>query len=158
MPVFISHRSSDDATAKRVRDLLVSLRVNCYLDDLDEGLRTTDDIAAVIQRRLSQCTHLLAVVSQATTTSWWVPFEIGMGTATDIRITSYRVGYVSLPQYLTKWPVLSTENDLQQYGRLYNQDGKILLVVKGQRIEASRSVIQKAEDFHRELKRALGQI
>jgi hypothetical protein len=156
MPVFISHRSADNVAAKKVHDLLVTLGVKCYLDDIDEELRTTDDIASVILRQLGACSHLLAVVSQATTTSWWVPFEIGVGTATDVRITSYKVGYVTLPQYLSKWPVLSTETQLIQYASLYQQDGKVLLE-KGQLLESQRATVRKADDFHRALKRALGQ-
>jgi hypothetical protein len=156
MPVFISHRSSDNATAKQVHDLLTQLGIKCYIDELDEGLRQTDDITAVIVTRLSQCSHLLAVVSRNTSGSWWVPFEIGVGTASDTRISSYKVAPVDLPQYLSKWPILSSTTDLIKFAQLYGVDKRILLE-KGMQAEARNAVVQTAGDFHSQLKRALGQ-
>jgi hypothetical protein len=156
MSVFVSHRSSDDVKARQIRDFLVHQGIRCYLDDLDEGLRTADDIAAAVQQRLNECSRLLAVVSAATAGSWWVPFEIGLGTAKDTRIASFRLIWIDLPQYLTKWPILSSDSDLLQYARLYNADGRVLLE-KGLQSESRSSRLQSAADFHKALKHALGQ-
>ncbi len=80
---------------------------------LDPESQTTDDITGVITRNITECTHLLAVVSERTAHSWWVPFEIGEATISNRRICSFKTGPAELPLYLDKWPKLSTDKDLE---------------------------------------------
>ena len=61
------------------------------------------------------CTHIIAVVSRETALSWWVPFEIGEATALERRISTYQTGYAQLPEYLAKWPIMTTDFHLQYY-------------------------------------------
>ena len=70
MPVFISHRSSDNTVAMEIHRHLSVFGIKCYVDELDKVLQTTNDIASIIQQRLGECTHLLAVVSTHTQASW----------------------------------------------------------------------------------------
>ena len=156
MPVFISHSSADDLAARRIRDFLASKGITCYLDGLDDSLRTVEDVTSAIESHLAKCTHLLAVVSNATRQSWWVPFEIGFGTANHKRIATYRLQEVELPQYLTTWPILSTEGDLALYSRLYDE-GKQWHCKTDWTTGRTALSFQTAADFHRELKQALGQ-
>ncbi len=156
MAVFISHRSTDDALAKRIHDYLRAAGLNCYLDDVDHSLLYATDITTAIISRLCACSHLLAVVSDTTSGSWWVPFEIGVGTVQETRIATYRAAYITLPDYLKKWPILSSTTDLQAYARYCDRDAKILLE-KGLTTAAASASVQTASQFHRELKRALGQ-
>ena len=46
----------------------------------------------------------MALVSSTTAESWWVPFEIGVATDKERRITSFALAAVKLPDFLTVWP------------------------------------------------------
>src|SRR5262245_57071772 len=93
MPVFISHSTSDDKIARSVYDRLLSFHgIRCYIDDLDreaKAARGTRAITSLILSRLESCTHLLAVVTPNTITSWWVPFEIGVARRSPRAISTY---------------------------------------------------------------------
>lgn len=124
MPVFISHRTQDD---ERARKIYLYLRydqdIECYIDDLDEvagAARQTNRITDLILKRLEDCTHLLAVVTENTEGSWWVPFEIGVARRAPRVISTYTDLYGSdLPEYLKEWPILRGENELDKYARIY---------------------------------------
>jgi hypothetical protein len=152
MPVFISHRTADDALATRVYTYLVSRRISCYLDNIDQEAKTTGDITELILRRLDQTTHLMAVVTSNTAGSWWVPFEIGVATAEAKRIASYTQNRLLLPEYLQKWPALQSDPDLAAYVTEYQRDRMAMDSTKS--VVFSRS---SAESFHRSLKAAIGQ-
>ncbi len=69
MPVFISYRHMDRAYAVNINTRLMQANIKTYLDVLDAESQTTDDITGVITRNISECTHLLAVVSEKTALS-----------------------------------------------------------------------------------------
>jgi len=154
MPVFISHSSKDNSTAKRVYDLLVLAGIKCYIDELDPVLKTTDDVTKVILKRITECSHLLAVVSYSTAQSWWVPFEIGSGSATERRISTYKTSIMGLPDYLTKWPIMKSEEDLKYFIELYKKDA-LFIKMDGREYTAKTAEIQTAEAFHDKLKKLI---
>jgi hypothetical protein len=47
-----------------INSRLMQANIRTYLDVLDPESQTTDDITGVITRNISECTHLLAVVSE----------------------------------------------------------------------------------------------
>ena len=152
MPVFISHKLEDKELALRMSQYLKSQGVSTYVDVLDPTLKTTDDITRTIIERLKQCTHLMALVSNFTERSWWVPFEIGVATETERRISTYQTSTVTkLPEFLEKWPVLRKQSDLDVYIRVYKRDS-IIPLTEGKVASAS---IRSADQFHRELKASL---
>ncbi|MGE8191085.1 toll/interleukin-1 receptor domain-containing protein [Pseudomonas sp. NPDC086278] len=122
MPVFISYRHTDRERAMSINIRLQQANIKTYLDVLDSESQQTDDITAVITRNITDCTHLLAVVSQETAQSWWVPFEIGEATISNRRICSYKIGPSALPLYLDKWPKLSSEADLNFFIDAYREE------------------------------------
>src|ERR1022692_4224779 len=81
--VFVSHQYSDLAVAIEVGNQLKALEIDIWLDAEDiqtqQAAASGDQrkLAEAIERGLSNCTHLLAVISPKTRTSWWVPYEIG---------------------------------------------------------------------------------
>lgn len=150
MPVFLSHQKKDADFAKEIYNFLVANRIRCYIDEFDEALRRSSDITGTIMNRISQCTHLLAVVSPNTQTSWWVPFEIGVASKANRRIASMKATTVTLPEYLEIWPVMSKVTHLNYYVQLYNQDREVLFMEN--RGQLSTAPIQNASDFHRKLK------
>ncbi|CAI8924481.1 MULTISPECIES: toll/interleukin-1 receptor domain-containing protein [Pseudomonas] len=156
MPVFISYRHMDRAYAININTRLMQANIKTYLDVLDAESQTTDDITGVITRNISECTHLLAVVSEKTALSWWVPFEIGEATITNRRICSFKTGPTALPLYLDKWPKLTSERDIEFFIDAYRNESTLkrsmsLESVNGN--ESARSVNRSnADRFHTDLK------
>ena len=108
---------------------------------------------ALLMRRVKSCTHLMAVVSDFTTKSWWVPFEIGVASELELRIASYRLSAVALPDFLKKWPILSSQADLDTFIQYYRIDS---LVPNAERLNKSAS-ITSAGQFQQRVKTALRQ-
>ncbi|PHN27060.1 toll/interleukin-1 receptor domain-containing protein [Pseudomonas sp. ICMP 460] len=154
MPVFISYRHTDRAQAIAINAQLSRANIKTYLDVLDAESHTTDDITNVITRRITECTHLLAVVSEHTARSWWVPFEIGEATISNRRICSFKTGASELPLYLDKWPKLTSENDVNFFIEAYREEATTKRsVILDSVNESTRSVYkQNAELFHSQLK------
>lgn len=148
MPVFISHRSTDSQQATSVYSYLTARGVKCYIDKLDEALQSTDNITKVILARIKQCSHMMAVVSHQTKGSWWVPFELGVATDSDRRISSYKATTVDLPHFLSKWPILKDRYDLDKFIELYKRDSTIAF----NESRATYQDIKSADLFHRQLK------
>lgn len=130
MPVFLSHQKKDADFAKFIYNYLTKYKIRCYIDEFDEVLKRSNDITRIIMTRISQCTHMLAVVSPNTQSSWWVPFEIGVASQAERRIASMKAATVTLPEYLEIWPVMTKTEHLDHYIRLYYQDREILLLEK----------------------------
>jgi hypothetical protein len=151
MPVFISHKKEDKESALKIAAYLKQHDILSYVDALDPTLQTTDDITKTLIDRISLCTHLMAVVSQYTEKSWWVPFEIGVGTEKDRRITSYQLTTVNLPDFLTKWPILKSQRDLDMFIKFYKQD----YVVSLEEAYGYSRNIYSADQFHKQLKMSL---
>jgi len=156
MPVFISYRHMDRAYAININTRLMQANIKTYLDVLDAESQTTDDITGVITRNISECTHLLAVVSEKTALSWWVQFEIGEAPITNRRICSFKTGPTELPLYLDKWPKLTSDRDIEFFIDAYRNESTLkrsmsLESVNGS--ESARSVNRSnADRFHTDLK------
>ena len=156
MPVFISYRHMDRAHAMQINSRLMQANIKTYLDVLDPESQTTDDITEVITRNISECTHLLAVVSERTALSWWVPFEIGEATISNRRICSFRTGPTELPLYLDKWPKLSSAKDLDFFSEAYKTEVNLKRSASLESITGSESTRSynktNAARFHTDLK------
>lgn len=157
MPVFISYRHKDREVAFGIDFLLKRNGIKTYLDVLDGESQTTDEITDVITDRMKESTHLIAVVSENTGGSWWVPFEIGEATIIDNRIATFQVGYnVVLPDYLKKWPKMTSYEHLSIFIRAYKADTS--LATNRQFRDSVRGSTRTSEQFHYNLKRNLGQV
>lgn len=156
MPVFISYRHMDREYAMNINSRLVQANIKTYLDVLDAESQTTDDITGVITRNITECTHLLAVVSEKTAQSWWVPFEIGEATISNRRICSFKTGPTELPLYLDKWPKLSTDKDLEFFIDAYRNETTLKRSITLDSITGNESARSdnkiNAERFHDALK------
>lgn len=151
VPVFMSHKREDKERALQIAEYFRRHSIVCYVDVLDPTLKTTDDITSTIRERVKQCTHLMALVSTFTERSWWVPFEIGVATETERRISSFQTAASRLPEFLTKWPILKTQSDLDTFIRFYKRDA-IVPISEG---KVAHPQIRSASQFHRELKASL---
>lgn len=158
VPVFISYHRPDEARARTISSYLRDAHgIETYLDVLDPSIQGPQGVTAHILDGLHRCTHLLAVISGTTATSWWVPFEIGVATERDRRIASYQIAAVTLPDYLRVWPVIIDQSGLALFARRYLQDRVVLEEKHLSLSERQRAPIQTAADFHRQLKADLGQ-
>jgi hypothetical protein len=157
MTVLISHRKIDKLATLTIRLSFKIEDVKYYIDELDEEIKTTDDITELIMRRVEECSHMMVVVSKNTQGSWWVPFEIGVASGADRRITTYNKGdNIALPDFLSKWPILNNDNDLNEFIKLYKKDA-IVPIMEGRTFAKAAYSISEANVFHRELKRLIGQ-
>lgn len=160
--IFISHKNEDSSIAHTIASQLRRNGIEVYLDVLDPQLQSNgEDLSNYLQDKLSQCTHLMAVLSYSTRLSWWVPFEIGIATEKQFPISSYiTIGSRSdIPEYLWKWPLLRNPEDLQKYAMLLSKSSFTLLNEEKRYWEFSAKGTPKnyAEAFHRRLKLNLGQ-
>lgn len=115
--VFLSHQSSDATTAAYVaRRLKIYHDIDSYLDVIDPYLgKKGEDLALHIQAEMGKCTQLLAVVSEATRASQWVPWEIGVACEKDFPLATYSATGSNPPEFLRRWPYLKTDGDVDQY-------------------------------------------
>src|SRR5262249_51630867 len=122
MPVFISHTTADDGIARQVFDRLTRHHgITCYIDDMDRQ-GGASNVTALVVRRLKDCTNLLALVTQNTKTSWWVPFEVGVAREAPRIITSFsNLDQYSLPEFLKEWPVLRGESAVDTFADYYKR-------------------------------------
>ncbi len=161
MPVFISHRTADNAIALEVANRLRNRHnIQCYIDDLDkeaQGLSGSKAITDLIVKRLNSCTNLLAIVTNNTSGSWWVPFEIGVARQAPRVITTFTNLYSGLPEYLEEWPILRGENAIDIFARLYKEQSYALNQQTIRKSVQEPVQLATVDSFHRTLKSSLGQ-
>lgn len=125
--VFISHRQNDRARAKRVRNLCVNYGVNYWLDVEDPVLNSVSPhdslaTAALIEVALLNCSHVIALYSDHTQGSSWVPYEYGRVKAP--LLCDWKAGIWNVnqpPQNLPEWVHL---------GRIYNSQNQLDAAIK----------------------------
>ncbi|MDE0053576.1 MAG: toll/interleukin-1 receptor domain-containing protein [Gammaproteobacteria bacterium] len=157
--VFVSHKQSDEWIARRVSIRLRRNGFEVYLDSVDPALvRDGPELSDYLLHRMGECQQLIAVVSSATSYSWWVPWEIGVGSEKGFRMASFSQRSVALPTYLTKWPSLRSMDDVDLYCQYSTRtDRRISEATATVFSDSDRIGIQRsrAADFHRDLQAAL---
>lgn len=157
--VFVSHKDVDEVLARRVAQRVRENGLGVYLDAVDLALdRDGPELADYLLARMGECEQLIAVVSAATSTSWWVPWEIGVGPEKGFRMASFSERRVQLPSYLQKWPSLHSLSDVDLYCRYSTAaEERLRASARVYLSEAARMSAQKqhAGAFHRSLKAAL---
>ena len=126
--VFVSHRQADAHAARAVAQVLVEVAdVDVYLDAFNTALAASGDPAAVtdvIDFGLNVCTHLLAVVSDNTRGSWWVPYQVGVARNRPVPCGFTLLETVQdLPEYLRTADIVQDADELVRWakGNLPNQ-------------------------------------
>ena len=109
----------------------------------------------MITKRIMQCTHLLAIASQTTVQSWWVPFEIGEATIVDRRIATFKIGQTDLPDYLRKWPIMSREPHLDLFIKAYKAEQVGSSIRRLREALGAGTGELTADRFHTELKQSI---
>jgi len=153
MSVFLSHKKENEKEALIIARYLEINNIQYYIDVFDPNIQDTDDITSLLLKRVRGCTHLMAIVSEYTEKSWWVPFEIGVASEIEKRITSFQLKSIKMPDFLSKWPIIKSMEDLEIFVKLYRQDSAVNL---SERKYATAS-ISNADQFHKKLKASLYQ-
>ena len=156
--VFLSHQSTDAATAAGVARRLKTLHdIDLYLDVIDPYVgRPGEDLAAHIRGEMGKCTQLLAVVSDATKASQWVPWEIGVATEKDFPLATFTAALATPPEFLRKWPYLRSDADLDQYA-LASKAARRVLINKRATLNEGTARATSTRDFYTTLRAGLGQ-
>ena len=160
--VFISYKTDDLDVATRVKEVIdAQYDFTSYLDRIDDALLGDGPgLAEHLLKRIDECDQLLAVVGPATKGSWWVPWEIGVCSEKHYFLATFCQRYVSLPSYLSKWPVLRSEADIDQYCQQSRKERRSLEIATARTVYLSERETARrssADAFHRNLRRVLGQ-
>ncbi|MCI1067416.1 toll/interleukin-1 receptor domain-containing protein [Stenotrophomonas maltophilia] len=159
MKIFLSHQQTDSMLALRIQGHLKNHHdIDCYLDVIDHNFGNGEDIAAHVRKELARCTQLLAVVSNATKASWWVPWEIGVATEKDYPLATFGGG-IELPEYLTKWPYLKNISDLDKYAETSKEASKRVITANMESTSSRTATFRSeaTEYFYKSLRAKLGQ-
>lgn len=157
--VFISHKDSDSVIAKRIAERVKAHGLGVYLDVIDPALRKSGpDLSDYLLTRMSQCQQLIAVISRETQASWWVPWEIGVGSEKNFRMATYATPTAtSVPEYLQKWPVLKSQQDVDLYCKTSRTSQSSQRLVENYSGISTASQKKFSNSFHKDLRAALGQ-
>lgn len=170
MKVFISHKSEDMELADECANILKEKGFDIYLDKYDPYINESQDRAKRIESKIDSSTDLLVIITENTKSSWWVPFEIGLSTAHDIRIASLVCKNApELPSFIRKWPIIDTVQKWEIYLKQLEKDKNQLLTEsrnlrKSMGLEAvnfSENKLQnmrKSDLFHNILLHEFGQV
>lgn len=157
--VFISHKGTDSYLAGAVALRVQKNGLSTYLDVIDDALiKDGPDLSDHIRARMSECDKLIAVVSDATKHSWWVPWEIGVGAERDFRMASYSEKNVGLPSFLRKWLELHSATDIDLYCQYIKITESNMESIRGRRITELGKMYalqQQVRSFHKDLMRDL---
>ena len=122
--VFISHKGDDMNLAERLGDILFSEGIQGYLDRWDPEVDgDSPDLEEHIRKVIRATPNMVAVVTENTPLSWWVPFELGVARETDSQIATFlSVNLLSgktveLPSYLERWPILAGNSELRVWAK-----------------------------------------
>lgn len=156
--VFISHQAADTALAA---DIAIKLRVRhsiaSYLDVIDPYIgKPGEDLALHIQVEMSKCTQLLAVISPSTRASQWVPWEIGVATEKEFPLATFSGGRVPPPEFLQKWPYLTTDADIDRYAQA-SLKAAASFAQKRTTLTEGVARVRSTREFYSNLRNSLGQ-
>ena len=139
---FISHKGDDMALAERAGGILYESGLNGYLDRWDTTVDgDSPELEAHLREIIRGTPSILAVVTEHTPTTRWVPFELGVARETDSQIGTFlwvderANNVVRLPSYLATWPILTSESELADWA-------SVLSVAK-QRSASGRTVFSE---------------
>jgi TIR domain len=120
--VFISHSRLDKCEARKVASYLIKCGIDVYFDEKDAALQLADanddhlNVVRCIEDGLSNCTHLLGIITENTKKSWWVPYEIGGATGRQRACAHLIDGQVkNLPSYVKAATILADRGALTDW-------------------------------------------
>lgn len=120
--IFLSHISIDKAYTIAIAEYILDAGYNVYLDIKDQALQNavvngdSQKITDCIEKGITNCSHLLCLISNETSKSWWVPYEIGYGKKSKKNIATLTIkDTTDIPDYLKITQLLRGTKSLNQY-------------------------------------------
>lgn len=113
--IFISHRNLDGTFAGQIESIAKLAGLGTYIDNNDpslQGPNSRKEVAQSINRGLEASTHMIAIISQFSRNSDWVPFEIGIAQQRGLPISAVVQNGVRQPEYIDSLVVLKTTDEL----------------------------------------------
>lgn len=104
--VFVSHKKDDEQLALSVAQCIKFYDLVPWIDVLDDSIQGDGpELDAKIRDIITNSFSLMAVVTEVTHESWWVPFEIGIAFDQERSLASYVEKFEGqLPTFLDKHP------------------------------------------------------
>lgn len=154
MKIFISHKQEDEYVAKQIAKELESLKIDYYLDVLDNKISSSgQELTNHIKLKLNDCSDIIVVMSENTRLSQWVFFEVGMSAQIDMPTAAFLQDNVSLPDFLVYWPRLKQPIDIQKYVEA-RRSVKLEYFAK-RAFESSETYVSQTARFYEVLKQKL---
>jgi len=124
--IFISYKKDDKKEASDLANYIKDAGIDVFFDANDvnlnnpEVLKNPARVTAAINDALSKSTHMIAVVSNKTKESWWVPYEIGFATKNNSGTESIRALFIKgftqqTPEYLDIIKKIISTDDLDSF-------------------------------------------
>lgn len=159
--IFISHKYDDTDTAKKVHDCIKRQQAyDAYMVAVDDKeFKDDPELAKKLRDRISECRRIIAVISDHTKLSWWVPWEIGVGYGMKYNMASYIEDHydsLELPSYIDEFPVLKDLTEVEKYCEISANssagDTERTVLLEGRLGATSRRGLISSDEFHRQLK------
>ena len=116
--IFLSHHNADTHMAQFIGRYLSRFNVICYVDTMDPNVDgDSPELEQYLRGVIGASRALMAIVSQTTQASWWVPLEIGVALEQNKHISTYNLDIPGweLPSYLWQWPILTDVEEAQHW-------------------------------------------
>ena len=107
--IFLSHHNADAQMAHIIGKYLSLFNHVCYVDTMDPNVDgDSSELEQYLRGVIGASRTLMAILSQTTQASWWVPLEIGVALEQNKHISTFNMNIPdwSLPSYLWQWPIL----------------------------------------------------
>jgi hypothetical protein len=135
--IFISHKTEDKKDAADLAKYIEEAGIDVFFDANDENLNNPEvlknpaRVTAAINNALSKSTHMIAVVSNKTKESWWVPYEIGFAAKNNSGSESIRALFIKgftqqTPEYLDIIRKIKSTDDLDSFLKTVSNTPRLL--------------------------------
>ena len=159
--IFISHKHDDADMAERVYSCIKKQPgYDAYMVAVDDKEFKEDrELATKLRDEISKCQRIIAVISDHTKLSWWVPWEIGVGYGKNYNMASYIEDHrdsLDLPSYIEDWPILNDLEGVRKYCELSanssagSSQRSVLMEARGD--TTSQPGLISSDEFHKQLK------
>ena len=118
--IFISHRQADKQKALEIANFLDQHKIEYWIDvldpDLDNSQNNAITIANIIEMALLNCSHVIALLTDNSKGSQWIPYEFGRVKEKRLMVDNaatykYRLSN-SLPEYMLLSPLFDSNQKM----------------------------------------------
>lgn len=151
--VFISHKSEDIQQAESVAKCLANYEgIESYIDVFDSTIcGDSGELIDYIIEQIESMSGLIAVVSEYTRESWWVPGEFFVAHQNGLLIGTYLLegtSRESLPSFMRdRWPIIENHDELRKWAKNFRAMGPALSSVANlaKRVESAASFYNRPD-------------